>query len=174
MIVRKLARRKTFIKMDTSTSILNWLIDTSMSMLTRLQENRRQETCRITSVYGSPGNRRVTIDIVKVKVAESVTAIGDKEFQGCTCLTSIEIPDSVTMIGYQAFLDCTSLTFITIPNSVTTIANRMFQNCRSLTSIMIPDSVTTIDYQAFQNCTSLTSIVIPSSVTTIVNMVFPY
>jgi len=110
--------------------------------------------------------------VVKVKLHESVTKIGDDVFWDCRNLTSIVIPDSVTGIGNQAFLCCTSLTSIVIPNSVTVIGDAVFSECASLTSIVIPNSVTAISNDAFYNCISLTSIVIPDSITTIGNQAF--
>ena len=40
----------------------------------------------------------------------SITAIGDGAFSGCTGLTSIDIPNSVTSIGDEAFSWCSGLT----------------------------------------------------------------
>ena len=43
-------------------------------------------------------------------IPNSVTAIGDLAFAGCTGLTSIDIPNSVTEINYFAFYQCFGLT----------------------------------------------------------------
>ena len=59
------------------------------------------------------------------------------------------IPNSVTAIGNYAFYGCSGLTSITIPNSVITIGNSAFSGCSGLTSITIPSSVTTIGDEAF-------------------------
>lgn len=100
-------------------------------------------------------------------IPNSVTAIGDYAFYGCSGLTSIEIPNSVTSIREQAFYSCTDLKNITFGNSVTTIGYGAFQWCDSLTSIDIPNSVTTIGSYAFAFCSKLTSISIGNSVTSI-------
>merc|ERR1740124_588806 len=126
---------------------------------------------RIT-FHDSPDTLRMPIDVVKVKVVESITTIGDKVFQNCESLTSIEISNSVTTIGHKMFCSCIFLTSIVIPNSVTTIGNEMFCSCTSLTSIVIPNSVMTIGNEVFQYCTSLTSIEISNSVTTIGDKMF--
>ena len=96
-----------------------------------------------------------------------VTAIADRAFFLCHCLTSVTIPNSVTAIGDLAFCGCSSLASVTIPDSVTTIGRLAFNGCYSLTSVTIPDSVTTIGDAAFSYCYSLTSATIPDSVTTI-------
>ena len=91
-------------------------------------------------------------------IPNSVTAIGDGAFEGCTGLTSIDIPSSVTSIGGTAFYGCTGLTSISIPNSVTTIGEGAFYRCTGLTSISIPASVTSIGRSAFSYCSGLTDI----------------
>ena len=108
-------------------------------------------------------NRSVT----QITIPDSVTAIGQLAFSGCTSLQSIEIPNSVYSIGVCAFVRCTSLQSIDIPNSVTSIGTCAFKGCTSLKSIDIPNSVTTIGVNAFEGCTSLKSIDIPNSVTSI-------
>lgn len=111
-------------------------------------------------------------DIVRVKIENGVTSIGDYSFFGCRRLTNIVIPDSVTRIGGYAFGLCESLTNITIPDGVTSIGYMAFVSCTSLSSITIPDGVTNIEDAAFQNCTRLTSITIPDSVTSIADSAF--
>ena len=105
--------------------------------------------------------------IISVHIPNTVTAIGNRAFSGCTGLTSISIPDSVTEIGWCAFEFCSALTSIVIPNSVTLIDGRLFYSCASLTSIVIPDRVTNVGDYAFVSCTGLTNITIPNSVTSI-------
>ena len=48
----------------------------------------------------------------KSPAGDTVTAIGDYAFAGCTGLTSVTIPDSVVSIGGSAFNGCTGLTSI--------------------------------------------------------------
>ena len=105
-------------------------------------------------------------------IPDSVTAIGDGAFWGCSSLSNIVIPDSVTAIGDFAFSDCSSLSNIVFPDSVTAIGDYAFWGCSSLSNIVIPDSVTAIGDFAFSDCSSLSNIVIPDSVTAIGDYAF--
>ena len=106
-------------------------------------------------------------ELVSIVIPNTVITIGDYAFNSCSGLMSVTIPDSVTTIGKYAFSSCSGLTSVTIPNFVTTIGAYAFYNCRGLTSIIIGNSVTTIDHYAFSYCIGLTLITIPNSVTTI-------
>ena len=93
-----------------------------------------------------------------LEIGNGITKIGNHAFEQ-TDITSITIPDSVTAIGEQAFNGCTSLMEVNIPKNskLETIGNRAFQQT-NITSIAIPDSVTVIGKQAFNRCTSLTEV----------------
>ena len=93
-----------------------------------------------------------------LEIGNGITKIGNHAFEQ-TDITSITIPDSVTAIGEQAFNGCTSLTEVNISKNskLETIGNRAFQQT-NITSIAIPDSVTVIGKQAFNRCTSLTEV----------------
>lgn len=103
---------------------------------------------------------------------ESLTAIGEDAFFGCSLLTEIAIPSGVTEIGQGAFWGCTGLTEITIPSGVTAINGYLFDGCTGLTELIIPEGVTEIGSYAFFNCTGLTEITIPGSVTSIGSSLF--
>ena len=115
-------------------------------------------------------------------VPNSVTAIGNSAFFGCTFLTSITIPNSVTSIGSSAFSYCRGLTSITIPNSVTTIGNNAFQGCSGLTSIVVENG--NQYYDSRDNCNAIIekasntlisgckNTIVPNSVTAIGNYAF--
>ena len=101
------------------------------------------------------------VDIISIKIPNSIISIGEGAFCLCDGLTSLAIPNSVTEIGNRAFAGCTGLTSINIPESVTEIEDYAFSGCTGLTSITIPNSVTEIGRDAFFVCTGLTSITIP-------------
>ena len=131
-----------------------------------------------------------------VTIPDSVTCIGDREFEGCSSLQSVTIPKSVTIIKGNPFSNCPRVinhsnhftifegnlytserrklisylskgeNFI-IPDSVTSIGDWAFYSCTSLQSVTISDSVTNIGDFAFSSCSSLNSVTIPDSVTSI-------
>jgi hypothetical protein len=51
--------------------------------------------------------------LTSLVIPESITAITDGAFYGCTSITSVTIHSGVTAIGYNAFFDCDSLASIT-------------------------------------------------------------
>ena len=100
-------------------------------------------------------------------IPNTVTAIGDDAFSGCSGLTGVTIPNSVISIGESAFYGCSGLADVTIPNSVTTIGSWAFSGCDALTNVIISNSVTAINSYVFNDCIGLTSVTIPNSVTSI-------
>ena len=116
--------------------------------------------------------------ISKIILPNSITAIGEYAFKGCSGLTgSLIIPDEVTTIGLQAFQGCFGFTgSLTIPESVTTIGESAFSSCAGFTgSLTIPANVTTIEGSAFYGCSGLTgTLIIPNDVTTIGDYAFGY
>ena len=89
---------------------------------------------------------------------ETVTALSDACFSGCTELTTVYLPDTLISIGNSAFSGCTSMRGIAIPDNVDIIGENAFYGCTKLEAIRIPGSVRTIGENAFDNCTYLTYI----------------
>ena len=121
-----------------------------------------------TTLLQAPGLIQPMAEPTKTySIPDTVTAIGDEAFRGCTFLRGVNIPDSVTSIGYSAFATCINLNNFDIPDSVTSIGEYAFFDCISLTSIVIPEGITSISSQTFSTCQRLTKIVIPDTVTQI-------
>ena len=68
-------------------------------------------------------------DMTEVTLPESLTSIGNHDFEGCEKLKKVNLTDSITSIGQWAFHDCFSLTEIVIPSSVTEIWGSAFYHC---------------------------------------------
>ena len=94
-------------------------------------------------------------------VPDTVTAIGNMAFEGCSAVGSVIMPGSVTSVGHSAFRN-SSITSVTIGPNVESIGAYSFQNA-GLTSVTIPDSATDIHSSAFYGCRSLTSATIKAS-----------
>ena len=115
----------------------------------------------------------------------SVTAIGDQAFFGCSGLTEITIPSNITSLGYyNPFSDCVNLEKIVVESGhpvfdsrdncnaiIKTNENSLVSGCKKT---KIPNSVTAIDDYAFSHCSSLTELTIPNSVTYIGDGAFNY
>lgn len=97
-------------------------------------------------------------DVVSVIMPESVIAIDDYAFSGCSNLTSVVIGENVTLIGESAFYGCSSLTSVIIPEKVTAIGGYAFFGCSKLASVVIGENVSTIGAYAFEECSKLTSV----------------
>ena len=115
-------------------------------------------------------------NIIRVKIPESVTTIGDFAFNRCWRLSDITVNENNSAFkdieGNLYSKDGTTLvyyaqgknnTFFTIPNGVENIGPRAFYNEDSLTKIIIPDTVISIGDRAFLGC-CLTKVIIPDSV----------
>ena len=59
----------------------------------------------------------------KVTLPDSLTAIGDSAFSGCTGLKAVILPQGLKTIGDGAFGNCSSLTYIDIPDGIETVGS---------------------------------------------------
>ncbi len=125
---------------------LTWTLD-SDGLLTISGSGEMRDWELVDNEYSPWYNYRRLIKTVVI--ANGVTSIGRRAFDGYTKLTSVEISDSITNIGCEAFYDCVKLTSVNFPDGVTSIDHNAFYNCDSLTSVTIPNSVTSIGEDAF-------------------------
>lgn len=86
-------------------------------------------------------------------IPNSVVAIGDHAFSGCSNLTNASIPNSVTSIEYGAFFNCNALSTVIIPSSVSYIAPECFGGCSSLESLRV-DPYNTV-YDSRNDCNAV-------------------
>lgn len=89
------------------------------------------------------------VNLIKVKLPNSIISIGVGAFGGCTSLTTVNFGNSVVSIGDSAFTFCTKLESVTLPDSIISIGASAFSSCTKLDSVTIPSSVQTIGLHAF-------------------------
>ncbi len=129
-----------------------------------------------STLYVYPGGRMGT----EYTVANDVTAIAGRAFDGNQLLTKVTIPASVTSIGGYAFVGAavkdvvfsgksaldsigdyafsgSQLKKIVLPETLTALGRDAFSNTK-ISSITIPAGVTEINPTTFQNCSALNSI----------------
>lgn len=72
-------------------------------------------------------------------------------------LASVILPDTITAIGNYAFYGCSSLASVNLPATLISIDMSAFESCTSIESIAIPASVDGIGSYAFWKCSGLTA-----------------
>lgn len=109
--------------------------------------------------------------ITEIIIPNSVTAIGEKAFDGCSYLVTVKLPANLKSIGERAFWR-TPIASIEIPSGVESIGEAAFDGCPNLTKIVIPHSVISLNAYAFYGCTSLTALDISGERLTLNNYAF--
>ncbi|MBQ6708097.1 MAG: leucine-rich repeat protein [Clostridia bacterium] len=142
---------------------VNWSLDTSTGVLNITGTG---DMATWTTKEAVPWNS-YRANVKSVKIADTVTSIGNFAFSSCTKLTSVTMGTGIKTIGKAAFSFCSTLASISIPNSVTSIEMGAFSSCVKLASVSIPASVRNIGDSVFEYCTSLKTISIPDTVTSI-------
>ena len=96
--------------------------------------------------------------VTKIELPDSLVAIGDYAFAGCSGVKEITIPKNVKTVGTSAFRKCTGLTKLTVAKGVTALSDECFRDCAALTAVTLPDSVTTLGESVFRDCAALTKL----------------
>ncbi|MDR1326622.1 MAG: leucine-rich repeat protein [Treponema sp.] len=107
------------------------------------------------------------VNIVSIKLPESVKTIASAAFSGLENLKSIDMPGLLAIEGKEnsssglsgSFANCISLTSASLPK-VKTLGKYAFYGCSALPSILLPQ-VEAIGASAFKNCSSLAPISLP-------------
>ena len=98
----------------------------------------------------------------KLILDNSITAIANGAFSGCTNLKNIKIGNKVEIITNGAFQG-TGLSEIVIPDSVTEVSGSAFNSCNNLKKVTLGNGLIKLGNgdPTFGNCTQLNSITIP-------------
>ena len=119
----------------------------------------------------------------KVVLPDSLTAIGDNAFSGCTALREVVVGRNLQVIGSDAFAFCSSLRslrtvddieddVLTLPASLTEIGGYAFRLCTSLRKVRIDAEISVIPNGLFDYCDALESVQLPDSVSVIGSTAF--
>lgn len=103
---------------------------------------------------------RLIAGCMNTVIPNTVTAIDDYAFSGCSELTAVEIPASVTQVGDFSFRACSKLRNVILPESLAAIGSSAFFDCTALNSISIPATVSSIGAFAFEHCPALISMTV--------------
>ena len=129
------------------------------------------------------GGFRGHSEIREVVLPDTLIAIGDEAFAGCTNLESVTFANNsssaslvvvprlasaapgvgnavlsrLSVIGARAFQGCMKLTEITLPQGLTSIGDEAFADT-GLVSVTIPETVVSVGKKVFENCEQLTEI----------------
>lgn len=135
--------------------------------------------CQITFVYSSNPLRQAHElylngeRVTRLAIPESVTAIGDDAFAGCSGLTDVTIPNSVTNIGMWAFEGCHGLTNIVVePENANYISKSGLLLTKDGSTLVqgvngvveIPSGVTVVGESAFRDLDGLTKVTLPAGI----------
>lgn len=95
--------------------------------------------------------------VIPEKIGDcTVTAIGDKVFNGNTAISRVEIPDTINYFGGEVFRD-SSISDVNIPKELRIIPSYTFNNCQELETVEFHDDIFIISNTAFKK----TNITIP-------------
>ena len=103
--------------------------------------------------------------IVKIAVAEGITAVGNNAFWGLETVTEVTLPEGITRLGDQAFFACQKLGHIDLPSTLTSIGSQTFMWC-PFEEIAFPAGLKSIGASAF-DMNELKSIVLPEGIESI-------
>lgn len=116
------------------------------------------------------------VNLKRVQIQSSITAIGAGAFSGCTSLTEMVIPSTVTSIGEGALNGCTGLTDLTLPflgaslddtTKNSTLAYLFGEKLPSSLATVTLAGGTVIGNGAFKDCELLETVNLPEGITSI-------
>lgn len=127
------------------------------------------------------------IELLRIKLPQTLTYIGKQSFIKCYNLDSIDIPDNVTVISEQSFMYCSSLKTVRFPKSLEKLGKNSFctssigkvdlidtktrriedcafQSCNELKELKMNEGIDTIGSNCFLNCIKIPSLTFPTTI----------
>lgn len=142
-----------------------WKYDGSTKTLTIYGKGAMYDYDSYNSVEPTYCDRK-KYPIKNVVIADGITRIGKDAFiylDGYTDIETVKIAESVTSIGDSAFSG-TKIKEVTLPKKLKRIEQGAFSGCSELKKVVVPDSVTVIERYAFDSCDALEELVIGNGV----------
>lgn len=90
----------------------------------------------------------MTLDPANIKIASSVTSIGNGSFAGCMFSDSLVLPNTIKSLGGSAFSHVVAPS-ITIPDGIKELPGSLFSNSFGLEKVYIPATITHVKYNTF-------------------------
>ena len=95
--------------------------------------------------------------LTRCQLADSVQALEEQVFQGCTGLVSLRLPNTLDTLPKELCDGCTALQQAAMPADLRSIGDRAF-HASGLQKILLPDSCIRLGTGAFSDCKRLTSV----------------
>ncbi len=138
----------------------------------RMKNNHGQNDTLKEFDYGSSLASDST-SLAEISFDDSITYIGDLNFNDCIALVDVTLPNSLKGIGEYAFAYCSALEEISLPDNVEIIEEGCFENCSNMTRINLPNSLKELGARCFYDCSKLTiDSVLPKNLRSIGNDCF--
>lgn len=109
----------------------------------------------------------------EVIVPDTVTAIGDFAFYGCTALTSFDF-SHIKTIGQKAFNGGSGLLSVNFSDELESLGTYCFDGAPIEGEVVLGGKLTTVPAGAFQNCGKITKVTIKGNVLSVENASFRY
>jgi hypothetical protein len=116
------------------------------------------------------------VDLTKVVLASTLTALGAHAFRDCISLSEIIMPKLLKTIGDWCFCNCSALgsAYFPVNGKLLEISSYAFASCYWLENTSFPVGLVSFGFAAFYDCRSLSSVTLYNKVESIGGKCFCY